>query len=41
MKAEEYIDKLPDNLQEVQHITMDSMFSDKIMYNVQISKAMS
>ena len=31
MKAEEYIDKLPDNLQEVQHITMDSMLSDKIM----------
>jgi len=26
MKAEEYIDKLPDNLQEVQHITMDIMF---------------
>ncbi len=34
MKAEEYIDKRPDNLQEVQHITMDIMLSDKIMYNV-------
>jgi hypothetical protein len=31
MRAEEYTDKLPDNFQEVQHITMDIMFSDKIM----------
>ena len=33
------IDKLPDNLQEVQHRARDIMFSDKTMHNVQMSKA--
>ena len=35
------IDKLPDNLQEVQHRARDIMFSDKTMHNVQMSKAIT
>jgi NTE family protein len=31
-------DKLPDNIQEVQHRARDIMFSDKTMHNVQMSK---
>jgi NTE family protein len=33
------IDRLPDNIQEVQHRSKDIMFSDKTMHNVQMSKA--
>jgi NTE family protein len=36
-----YIDKLPDNLHEVQHRARDIMFSDKTMHNVQLSKAIT
>jgi hypothetical protein len=35
------IEKLPDNLQEVQHRARDIMFSDKTVHNVQMSKAIS
>jgi NTE family protein len=35
------IDKLPSNLQEVQHRARDIMFSDKTMHNVQLSKAIT
>jgi NTE family protein len=35
------IDKLPANLQEVQHRARDIMFSDKTMHNVQMSKAIT
>ena len=35
------IDKLPDNLQEVQHRARDIMFSDKTLHNVQMSKAIT
>ena len=35
------IDKLPSNLQEVQHRARDIMFSDKTMHNVQMSKAIT
>jgi NTE family protein len=33
------IDRLPDNIHEVQHRSRDIMFSDKTMHNVHISKA--
>jgi NTE family protein len=36
-----HCDKLPDNLQEVQHRARDIMFSDKTMHNVQMSKAIT
>ncbi len=32
------IDKLPDNIQEVQHRSRDIMFSDKTLHSVQMSK---
>lgn len=35
------IDKLPANLQEVQHRARDIMFSDKTVHNVQLSKAIT
>jgi NTE family protein len=35
------IDKLPDNLQEVQHRTRDIMFSDKTLHNIQMSKTIT
>jgi NTE family protein len=35
------IDKLPGNLQEVQHRARDIMFSDKTMHNVQLSKTIT
>jgi NTE family protein len=35
------IDKLPDNLQEVQHRTRDIMFSDKTLHNIQTSKTIT
>jgi NTE family protein len=35
------IDKLPGNLQEVQHRARDIMFSDKTVHNVQMSKAIT
>ena len=35
------IDKLPANLQEVQHRARDIMFSDKTVHNVQMSKAIT
>jgi NTE family protein len=35
------IDKLPSNLQEVQHRARDIMFSDKTVHNVQLSKAIT
>jgi NTE family protein len=33
------IDKLPDNLLEVEHRSRDIMFSDKTLHNIQMSKA--
>src|SRR5215469_14787773 len=33
------IDRLPDNIQEVQHRSRDIMFSDKTLHSVQLSKA--
>ena len=33
------IDRLPDNLHEVEHRSRDIMFSDKTMHNVKMSKA--
>ena len=35
------IDKLPDNLQEVQHRTRDITFSDKTLHNIQMSKTIT
>ena len=35
------IDKLPDNLQEVKHITRDITFSDKTLHNIQMSKTIT
>ncbi|HEY6883482.1 MAG TPA: hypothetical protein VI278_05545 [Nitrososphaeraceae archaeon] len=35
------IDRLPGNLQEVQHRARDIMFSDKTVHNVQMSKAIT
>jgi NTE family protein len=35
------IDRLPSNLQEVQHRARDIMFSDKTMHSVQMSKAIT
>ena len=35
------IDKLPDNLQEVQHRTRDNTFSDKTLHNIQMSKTIT
>jgi NTE family protein len=35
------IDRLPGNLQEVQHRARDIMFSDKTMHNVQLSKTIT
>jgi len=35
------IEKLPDNLQEVQHRARDIMFNDKTVHNVQMSKAIT
>ena len=35
------VDKLPENIHEVQHRARDIMFSDKTMHNVQMSKAIT
>ncbi|MGC1930407.1 MAG: hypothetical protein WA667_15660, partial [Candidatus Nitrosopolaris sp.] len=35
------IDKLPDNIQEVQHRARDIMFSDKTLHSIQMSKAIT
>jgi NTE family protein len=35
------IDKLPDNIQEVQHRARDIMFSDKTLHNIQMAKAIT
>ena len=44
MQSENYpknVDKLPENIHEVQHRARDIMFSDKTMHNVQMSKAIT